>query len=77
MREGVPASVPLSMREFGGLDQRLVNHLLKAGERDSVAEFLEQSATLRTSQRERLLKDAAAIRAGQMPMSYQYMTTRG
>ena len=29
----VPASEPLTMREFGGLDQRLVNYLLKAGER--------------------------------------------
>jgi hypothetical protein len=51
-----------------GLDLRLVNYMLKAGERETVAEFLEGSARLRPAEHERLLKDAAAIRAGKMPM---------
>jgi beta-lactamase regulating signal transducer with metallopeptidase domain len=59
-----------------GLDLRLVNDLLKAGERDTVAEFLEGSAALRPTERERLLTDAAAIRAGTMPISFQYMVSR-
>jgi hypothetical protein len=62
------------------LEGRLVNYLLKAGERDSVADFLEKTAQsrskhLRPSEKDRRLKDAAAIRAGRMPMSYQYMVT--
>ena len=59
-----------------GLDVRLVNDLLKAGERETVAEFLERSAALRPAAREQLSKDAAAIRAGKMPMSFQYMVSR-
>jgi hypothetical protein len=71
-----PASSSLNERLFFGLDTRLVNYLLKEGERESVAQFLEKSAGLRSADRDRLLKDAAAIRAGRMPMSYQYMVTR-
>ena len=71
-----PASSRLDERFFFGLDTRLVNYLLKEGERESVAQFLEKSAGLRGVDRDRLLKDAAAIRAGRMPMSYQYMVTR-
>jgi beta-lactamase regulating signal transducer with metallopeptidase domain len=58
------------------LDLRLVNELLKQGERGSVAQFLEGSARLRPAERERFLKDAAAIRSGRMPMSFQYMVSR-
>jgi beta-lactamase regulating signal transducer with metallopeptidase domain len=58
------------------LDGRLVNDLLKAGERESVAQFLEGSARLRPAERESFLKDASAIRAGTMPMSFQYMVSR-
>jgi beta-lactamase regulating signal transducer with metallopeptidase domain len=71
-----PASSSLDERFFFGLDTRLVNYLLKEGERESVAQFLEKSAGLRSAERDRLLTDAAAIRAGRMPMSYQYMVTR-
>ncbi len=70
-----PASRALETHVFG-LDMRLVNYLLKEGERESVAEFLERSAALRPADRERLLKDAGAIRAGQMPLSYQSMMSR-
>jgi hypothetical protein len=71
-----PASNGFFRLMYGGIDQRLVNYLLKAGERESVAEFLEKSAALRPRDRERLLKDAAAIRAGKMPLSYQHMLSR-
>ena len=68
-----PPSPGLDARQFFGLDRRLVNYLLKEGERESVARFLEKSAGLRSADREQLLKDATAIRAGRMPASYQYM----
>jgi hypothetical protein len=55
------------------LDGRLVNYLLKAGERQSVADFLERAAAINASQKEQLIKAAAAVRAGRMPMSYQSM----
>ena len=71
-----PPSPGMDARLFFGLDRRLVNYLLKEGERESVARFLEKSAELRSADREQLLKDAQAIRAGRMPMSYQYMVTR-
>ena len=53
-----------------------MNDLLKAGERETVAEFLEGSARLLPAERERFLKDAAAIRAGKMPWSFQHMVSR-
>ena len=56
--------------------QQLTNYLLKLGEREAVADFLERSAKLRTWSSEQLLRDAAAIRAGKMPLSYQYMVSR-
>jgi hypothetical protein len=59
------------------LASRLVNYLLKAGERETVAQFLEGSAKLRTADTESLLKDAASVRAGVMPVSYQYAVARG
>ena len=63
--------------QFGfSIAARLVNYLLKAGERDSVATFLEKAAAMNAPRKEQLLKDATAIRAGRMPMSYQYMVTR-
>ena len=58
------------------LDSRLVNYLLKAGEYEPVADFLERAAALKTYDRDRLLKDAASVRAGRMPSSYQYLMAR-
>lgn len=77
MREAtrVPSSADLSYARFG-LDSRLVNYLLMAGERTSVIEFLERSAQLRPDDKDRLLKDASAIRAGKMPGGFQYMMSR-
>ena len=59
-----------------GLDGRLVNGMVKAGERETVVKFLERSAALRPADREHLLKDAAIVRAGKMPLSYQYTVAR-
>lgn len=57
------------------LQQRLVNYLLKAGERESVADFLDRAAAFEVYERDRSLKDAKAIREGRMPMGYQYWVT--
>jgi hypothetical protein len=57
------------------LEPRLVGYLLNAGERDSVADFLQRAARINAARRPQMLSDAAAIRAGRMPMSYQYMVT--
>ena len=46
------------------------------GERASGAEYLEKSAARQESERDRLLKDAAQIRAGMMPIAYQYAEAR-
>jgi hypothetical protein len=59
-----------------GLRSRLAEYLLRAGERVSVAEYLEKSAERFPIEREHLLKDAARIRAGMMPTSYQYAESR-
>lgn len=77
LREAVqaPPSRGVDAHLFG-LDTRLMNYLLDHGERESVAEFLQRRPTWRPSDRERLLKDAAAIRAGQMPLSYQARVSR-
>ena len=55
---------------------RPVNYLLKEGERERVVEFLEAFARLTVRDRERLLRDAQAIREGRMPSSYQLMIMR-
>ena len=76
MRESVkvPASEPIQYAPpFSWI--RPVNRLLKEGERGRVVEFLEALARLRISERDRLLKDAQAIREGRMPPSYQHMTS--
>ena len=53
-----------------------VNRLLKAGERERVAEFLEALARLTIVERDRLMNDAQSIRDGRMPASYQHMVAR-
>jgi hypothetical protein len=63
-------------RSHGGLRGRLVEYLLRAGERASVAEYLEKSAERFPNERDRLLKDAAQVHAGMMPVSYQYAEAR-
>jgi hypothetical protein len=56
---------------FYGFDGRISSYFLKGGERESVAQFLDASARLRKEYRDRWSKEAAAIRAGRMPESYQ------
>lgn len=59
-----------------GLRGRLAEYLLRAGERASVAEYLENSAARYVPERDRLVKEAAQIRAGVMPASYQFAESR-
>ena len=53
-----------------------MNRLMKEGEREAVVEFLEALARLTIIDRDRLLKDAQAIREGRMPSSYQHVVAR-
>ena len=57
------------------LRHRLVNYLLKAGERESVADFLERAAAFELHETDQALNDARAIREGRMPMSYRSSVT--
>lgn len=59
-----------------GVWWRLAEYLLRVGERESVAAFIESAAARIPEERERLLKDAARVRAGVMPLSYQYAEAR-
>ena len=57
------------------VQQRLTNNLLKAGERESVADFYDQ-VSKHVGLSEKSFTDAAlAIREGRMPQSYQYAMT--
>jgi hypothetical protein len=60
-----------------GLGFRLANYLLQAGERESVAAFFDRYADLSPGRREALRQEAAAIREGRMPESYQRMFASG
>jgi hypothetical protein len=56
--------------------QRLATGMLKRGERESVARFLDRCAALSEVKgtREQMTTAAAAIRAARMPEFYQYQT---
>jgi beta-lactamase regulating signal transducer with metallopeptidase domain len=56
----------------GAMRARLVEYLLREGERESVVQFLEASAERFPFEREQLLADAARIRAGVMPLAFQF-----
>lgn len=71
-----PSSEALLYSRNPGLRGRLVEYLLREGERESVAAFLEKAAASIAADRERLLNDAAQIRDGVMPMAYQYAEAR-
>src|SRR5262249_53292717 len=71
-----PTSDPPRYASHFGLRSRLAEYLLRAGERTTVADYLEQSAKRTPIDREQLLTDAARIRAGMMPVSYQYAQAR-
>lgn len=76
MAAAAPRPESASQRSHLGLRGRLVEYLLRAGERESVAAYLEASADRFVAERHRLLEDAAQIRAGRMPLSYQYAEAR-
>ena len=60
------------------LEGKLTNSLLKHGERETVAAYLEQASKMRTSgDRTRMLEEAAAIRDGRMPARYQRLLAMG
>jgi beta-lactamase regulating signal transducer with metallopeptidase domain len=67
----VSADAPRDMT----LESRLTNYLLDSGERESVAAYLEHVAPENPRTQQQRLTDVAAIRAGRMPLSYQYMMT--
>jgi hypothetical protein len=78
MRSATAASISDAGRytSLYGLRGRLVEYLLREGEREPVAEYLEKSAERFLPERDRLLKDAGQVRAGVMPLSYQYAEAR-
>lgn len=60
------------------LEDRLVNYLLKYGERESIIEYYERAAESRDEdQRKTMLDAAAAIREGRMPELYQRQLAGG
>ena len=75
------AKAPLSTRRSRlprSLEYRLVNYLLKDGERASVVDYLERAAQRRDAdERAEMLKSAAAIRSGRMPEHYQWLLASG
>lgn len=71
-----PVSDPPPYASHFGLRSRLAEYLLRAGERASVAEYLEKSAAHIPIERDQLLRDAARVRQGMMPVSYQYSQAR-
>jgi beta-lactamase regulating signal transducer with metallopeptidase domain len=70
-----PASAPTS--NATQMEQRLVDGLIHAGERESIIDFLEKSVAFKTPEEAKTTLDAAAaLTAGIMPMRYQYMLDR-
>jgi Flp pilus assembly protein TadD len=68
-----PATEPRSLLEY-----RLVNYLLKDGERATIIEYLERNAPTRApASRDNMLKAARAIRGGRMPEHYQRLLASG
>jgi hypothetical protein len=74
-----PAPANRATRSFPGeFEGKLTNDLLKHGERESVAEYLERASEGRyPDERDRMRKEAGAIRAGQMPERYQRLLADG
>lgn len=75
-RVPTPSATPREPRS--ALEYRLVNYLLKHGERDTIVEYYERAAESRNEdQRDIMLKAAEAIRAGRMPEHYQRLLALG
>ncbi len=56
-----------------GLAFRLAAYMLNSGERDRVADYFERYAQLAPWRKDMLLREAAPIREGRMPETYQRM----
>lgn len=74
-----PAPPVAAARRFpSGIEGNLTNSLLKHGERETVAAYLEQASKARTpADRKRMLEEASAIREGRMPARYQRLLAQG
>jgi hypothetical protein len=74
-----PAPAVASIRRFPtALEGKLTNSLLKHGERESVAAYLEEASKTRIpGDRTRMLEEAKAIRDGRMPERYQRLLSMG
>lgn len=60
------------------LEGKLTNSMLKHGERETMAAYLEQASKARSARdRTRMLEEAAAIRDGRMPARYQRLLAEG
>jgi hypothetical protein len=57
------------------LHARLGNYLLSSGERESVAVFWDRLSKFQDGRGDSLAEASAAIRAGRMPIGYQYFVT--
>ena len=75
----VPAPSLAAARSFpSDIEGKLTNSLLKHGERETVAAYLEQASKGRAAgDRTRMLDEAAAIRDGRMPARYQRLLAKG
>ncbi len=74
-----PAPAYAGLRRFPvDIEAKLTNSLLKHGEHETVAAYLEQASKMRTSgDRKRMLEEATAIRDGRMPARYQRLLADG
>lgn len=74
-----PAAAFAGLRRFPvDIEAKLTNSLLKHGERETVAAYLEQASKARTpGDRARMLEEARAIRDGRMPARYQRLLAQG
>ncbi len=73
-----PAAKDVPSEPWSMLEYRLVNYLLKNGERESIIEYLERSARNREPRtRNEMLREAAAVREGVMPERYQRLLASG
>lgn len=73
-----PAPPYAGLRRFPvDIEAKLTNSLLKHGERETVAAYLEQASKTRTvADRTRMLEEATAIRDGRMPPRYQRLLAK-
>nr|MBP8273400.1 hypothetical protein [Acidobacteriota bacterium] len=61
---------------MNSVEDAVVHHLLKAGEREAIISFYDKAATIPGPAQSYALKAALALRAGVMPLRYQYFMTQ-